>query len=137
MTDTINGVPSRAEAGPFGSAPAEHIRAEHVELSQGGAGSIDATTVNISQGGAGNVRATNVSVSQGGIAVARAERLELHGGSSALAMAADEVRFEGGSNVLLLISRMASGEVRPLLDWRAAAALGAAFGAVVAILRRH
>ncbi len=137
MIDTTSGVPSRVEAAPLGSAPAEDIRAEHVEISQGGAGSIDATTVSISQGGAGNVRATNITVSQGGIGVGRAERVELRGGSNAFAMVADEARFEGGSNVLLLISRKVDGEVRPLLDWRAAAALGAAFGAAVAILRRR
>jgi hypothetical protein len=39
--------------------------------------------------------------------------------------------------VLLLLARNASGNVRPVLDWRAMAALGAAFGIVAALLRRR
>jgi hypothetical protein len=130
------------------------IRAERVEIVQGGANSIDAHTVTIRQGGAAMVSATDVSVSQGGIFLARAERVTLRENSSALAVAAEQASLSGGSNVGLLLARdisqigggsnvglllarNVSGEVRALLDWRAAAAFGAAFALVVSILRRR
>ena len=118
-------------------ARSQDVRAEHVELSQGGANAIHATSVNVNQGGAGVVRASEVSVSQGGIGVARAERIAVHAGSSIAVAAAGEVTFEPDSNVMLLIARNVSGQVRPLIDWRAAAAFGAGLGLVVALLRRR
>lgn len=117
------------------SAP-EDIRAEHVEISQGGASSIDAHTVSITQGGAGQVRADEVSVSQGGIGLARTGRLSLAEGGSAFAIMSDEASIQSGANVFMLLARNASGEVRPLIDLRSAIAIGAGFGLVVALLRR-
>jgi hypothetical protein len=115
----------------------EHVRAEHVEISQGGVSSIDATTVNLQQGGAGRVRATDMSVSQGGVGLARAQHLRLQDGASAFAVVADDAAMAEGSNVAVLIARTATGDVRPLLDWRAAAAFGAAFGLALRLLRRR
>jgi hypothetical protein len=137
---TTNDAFSRLEPESAGAptAPAgADVRAEHVELVQGGANTIDAQTVSIQQGGAANIRAREVSISQGGVALARTRRLSLRGGSNAAAVYADEATFDGGSNVLLLIARNVSGDVRPLLDWRAAAAVGAGFGLVVSLLRRR
>ncbi|HVM30072.1 MAG TPA: hypothetical protein VM305_04805 [Candidatus Limnocylindrales bacterium] len=115
----------------------DDLRAEHVELSRGGANSIQATTVSITKGGAARVSANELSVSQGGVGLARARRIHLRGGSSVGAAAADEMTFEGGSNAMLIIARSVGGDVRPLLDWRAAAALGGAFGIALAVLRRR
>lgn len=121
------------------TAPAapEDIRAERVEISQGGASNIDAHTVSITQGGAGQVRADEVSVSQGGIGLARAGRLSVGAGGTAFAVLADEASVESGANVLMLLARSTSGEVKPLIDLRSAIAIGAACGLVVAILRRR
>ncbi|CAN5690176.1 hypothetical protein BH23CHL7_BH23CHL7_13860 [soil metagenome] len=113
------------------------VRAEHVEIIQGGANTIDAQTVSIQQGGAASVRASKLLINQGGVALARVRRLSLREGSTAAAIYADEANVSGGSNVLLLIARNVTGDVRPLLDWRAAAAVGAGFGLVVSLLRRR
>lgn len=123
-------------ASPAGTTEA-HVRAEHVEISQGGVSSIDATTVNLQQGGAGRVRATDMSVSQGGVGLARAQHLRLQDGASAFAVVADDASLADGSNVVVLIARTVTGDVRPLLDWRAAAAFGAAFGLALRLLRRR
>ena len=115
---------------------ADAVRAEHVEIKQGGANSVEARTVSITQGGAGQVRADEVSVSQGGIGMARAGRLSLAEGGSAFAIVADEATLESGANVFMLLARSTSGDVRPLLDLRSALAIGAAFAVVALLLHR-
>ncbi|HWH37613.1 MAG TPA: hypothetical protein VNT28_07555 [Candidatus Limnocylindrales bacterium] len=130
---TISDATPRAETEPNG----QNVRADHVEIVQGGASRVDAISVDIRQGGAGLVRAGEMSVSQGGIGLASAERINLREGSSVVAVAAGEAHLDAGANVLLLLARNASGNVRPVLDWRAMAALGAAFGIVAALLRRR
>lgn len=125
MTDQLTATPAQDE-----------VRAEHVEINQGGAGSVDAHTVSITQGGAGQVRADEVTVSQGGIGLARTGRLSLGQGASAFAVLADDATIESGANVFMLLARNSSGNVRPLLDLRSALAIGAGFGLVVALLRR-
>jgi hypothetical protein len=137
---TTNDASSRFESETIDAdsfAQQRDVRAEHVEIVQGGANMIDAQTVSVQQGGVANVRASKLLINQGGVALARVRRLSLREGSSAVAVYADEANVSGGSNVLLLIARQVSGDVRPLLDWRAAAAAGAAFGLVVGLLRRR
>jgi hypothetical protein len=113
------------------------VTAEHVTIRQGGANNVRATTVTIEQGGTARVQATELTVSQGGVALARAERLSLRDASSAVAVIAGEAHFSEGSNVVFLLARHVDGNVRPLLDWRSAAAIGAGLGLVLAILRRR
>lgn len=113
------------------------VRAEHVEISQGNASSIDATTVTLQQGGVGSIRATDVSVNQGGVGLARAGTLRMEGGASAFAVVADDATIGEGSNLFLLLARQASGDVRPMLDWRAAAAFGVGLGLAMRLLRRR
>jgi hypothetical protein len=125
VTDQLTATPAQDE-----------VRAEHVEINQGGAGSVDAHTVSITQGGAGQVRADEVTISQGGIGLARTGRLSLGQGASGFAVLADNATVESGANVLMLLARNVSGDVRPLIDLRSALAIGAAFGLVVSLLRR-
>jgi hypothetical protein len=115
----------------------EHVKAERVEISQGGAGSIEATTVSLQQGGAARVRAHEMSVAQGGVVAARTDSLRLEAGSSGMAVVADEATIEPGASVFVLIARRANGEVRPVLDWRSAAAFGLAAGLVLRLFRRR
>lgn len=112
------------------------VRADHVELTQGGANNIDAQTVSIEQGGAGSVRAREVTINQSGIGVARTQRLEIRD-SGAFAVVADEATVSDGANVFMLLARNTAGTVRPVVDWRAAAAFGAAFAVVSSLLRRR
>jgi large exoprotein involved in heme utilization and adhesion len=124
-------------AAPAATAMPEPVRAEHVEISQGGASSIEATTVSVTQGGAGRVRAGELTISQGGIGLAQADNLRLNEGASAFALAGNDVSIQSGANVFMLLARSASGDVRPVLDWRAAAAFGAGLGLALRLLRRR
>ncbi|HSH22271.1 MAG TPA: hypothetical protein VK992_06635, partial [Candidatus Caenarcaniphilales bacterium] len=82
-------------------------------------------------------RASEVSISQGGVGVARTEQLRLEAGATAFAVVADDASVGEGSSVFMLIARNAAGDVRPVLDWRAAAAFGAGLGLALRILRRR
>ena len=113
----------------------EAIRPEHIELS-GGAQTVEAHTVSISQGGAGQIHADEVTITQGGVGLARAGKVELGEGGSAFAVIADEAEVKAGANVLVLLARTTSGDVRPLVDARAAIAIGIGFGIVISLLRR-
>ena len=125
--------------------------ADNVEITNGGARDIDATTVNITQGGARDIEATNVTinqggaarvnaeqvtVSQGGVGLVRAESLTLQDGGNAFAVMTDKAHFDAETSVFFLISGSTSGEVKPVLDWRAALAIGAGFALVLSALRR-
>lgn len=112
------------------------LRAQNVTLSQGGAGSIEADTVSISQGGAGRVHAGQMSVSQGGVGLARVEHLTIEQDGSAFALMADEATVDDGANVFLLVAGKVSGNIKPLVDWRSAAAFGAGLALVLTLLRK-
>ena len=115
----------------------EHIRAERVEITQGGAGSIEADSVTLQQGGAARVNAREMSVSMGGVALARADSLRLESGASSFAVVSQQASVEEGASVFMLLARTVTGDVRPVLDWRAAAAFGLAFGLLLRLLRRR
>lgn len=115
---------------PAGMLEGGDVRAENVTLNQGGARAIEATTVSITQGGAAKVRAQQMTLNQGGVAVARTENLTVGEGGSAFAVMSDQATINEGGNVLLLVAGAVSGDARPVLDWRSAAAF--AVGLVVA-----
>ena len=115
---------------------ARDIDATTVNITQGGARDIEATTVTINQGGAARVSAEQVTVSQGGVGLVRAESLTLQDGGNAFAVVTDKAHFDAETSVFLLISGSTSGEVKPVLDWRAALAIGAGFALVASALRR-
>jgi hypothetical protein len=92
--------------------------------------------VTINQGGAAQVRADELTIHQGGVALARTEQLTLDEGGTAFAVVANKATFNGDSSVFMLIAGNSSGDVRPVLDWRAAAAFGAGFALVLTLLRR-
>ena len=115
---------------------ARDIDATTVSITQGGARDIDATTVTINQGGAASVRAEQLNVSQGGVALARAENLTIQQGGTAFAVVADEASLDPESSIFLVIAGSTKGDVRPVIDWRAAAAFGAGFAFALGLLRR-
>ena len=118
-------------AGQFGD-----VRAERVELTQGGAATITADTVTLSQGGAGRIRARELSISQGGVGIARTDSLTLNENAGAFAVVTNEATVGGTANVFLLVAGRTNGPVRTAIDLRVAAAFGAAFALVLALLRR-
>jgi len=107
-----------------------------VSITQGGARDIDAQNVTINQGGAAQVHADDLTINQGGVAIARTENLTIAEGGSAFAVMADKATLKADSSVFLLVAGSSSGDVRPVLDWRSAAALGAGFVLAVSLIRR-
>ena len=118
------------------SGGARDIDATTVSITQGGARDVEATTVTINQGGAARITADEVTISQGGVGLARTERLTIEQGGSAFAVMADNAELNADTSVFLLVAGSTSGDVRPFLDWRAAAAFGAGFALVLTLLRR-
>ncbi|HEY7599692.1 MAG TPA: hypothetical protein VH741_07180 [Candidatus Limnocylindrales bacterium] len=137
MTDTYTAPDLAAadDAAPDAPASPGDVRAERVEISQGGANNVNATTVTITQGGAARVSAEHLSISQGGVGAARAGSLSISQGG-AFGILADQATLEEGATAFLVIARETKGPGRALVDWRAAAAFGAAFALVLALLRR-
>ena len=70
---------------------AERVEAATVSVNQGGIGSADARTIDVRQGGIGRASATDIAVSQGSIGYARGERVSLEMGAVGAAIG-DEVR---------------------------------------------
>jgi hypothetical protein len=66
--------------------------------------------------------------------LARAARVER---AYVQTMIAGEVRAERQVGVLVLLARRVEGDIRPVLDWRGAIALGAAFALVRSLFRRR
>jgi hypothetical protein len=132
VTETIS--PLTTDQSDFARDGAD-VRADHVEITQGGANSVHARTVSIQQGGAGQVRAGQLTVTQGGVAVARTERIEIGEGGGAFAVIADQATINPGGNVVLLIGRSVSGDVRPVLDGRAATIIGGGLVLAALLLR--
>ncbi len=115
---------------------ARDIDATNVSITQGGARDIEATTVTINQGGAARISADELTISQGGVGIARTEHLTIQEGGNAFAVLADKATLDPETSVFLLIAGSTSGDVRPVLDWRSAAAFGAGFALVMGLLRR-
>ena len=129
--------PESAETETVAVGPGtETIRADSVTVSQASAKSIEASSVSITEGAAANITAEELNVQQGAVALARTENLTVKAEASAFAVYAENATVEEGANVFLLISRSVDGEVRPVLDWRAALAIGGGFALVLSILRR-
>jgi hypothetical protein len=137
----------------------------HVELEHDAVSEIIAETVVVRQGAVQRIDANDVEVKQAGVLFARAETLDITqagvmgalGGevnlelsaarfvgargsvrleqSAALVAISDHVEVAPNSAVGVLIARTVNGDVRPLFDWRAAAAFGAVAGLVCAAAR--
>jgi hypothetical protein len=135
----------RIERGGIGAA-----RADTVEVMQGGIGRLVATDVHVTQGGIGAARAERITVDMGGVGAAVAGHFELSRGGARSVLArevhleqafaqtvvANQVTMGRGSGALIVIGRRVEGEIRTLLDWRGALALGAALGLVLGLVRR-
>jgi hypothetical protein len=121
-----------------------------LELRQGAIGRLSASEVTVSQGAIGGARAEHVSVSQGAIGGALADTVSVSQGAAGTVIArearieqsvvgrliAQDVRFERPSAVVFMLAQRVSGDIKVLFDWKAALALGGAFGVVAGVLRR-
>jgi len=127
------------------------VNATNVDVTRGGIGRVRAVDVAVSQGGIGLAQGDRVSVEMGGIGAALAGELRVTQGGVGSVLARDvhveqsvvrtvvanNVHFERTTGVLVLLARRVEGDVRAVLDWRAALAFGAAFGIVTSIFRRR
>ena len=77
-----------------------------------------------------------MTINQGGVALARTDNLTIAEGGSAFAVMADKATLNNESSVFVLIAGSSSGDVRPVLDWRSAAALGAGLVLAISLVRR-
>lgn len=149
-----------------GQDAADEVVADVVSIAQGGVQSAHARHVDVTQGGIWHAEASDVAVSMGGIGVARGDTVSVEMGAAGIALARDvrisqafareviareveveqaaigtlvtaRARFARRGLVGILIARDVEGDVRALLDWRGALALGAALGVVIGLLRRR
>jgi len=100
----------------------DQINAEHVQISQGGAGEIHATQVDIEQGGALRIDAQQVRIEQGGAGAIFGEIISLNNSAAGLVRAQDVKAEQSAINALycdtadlgdsqagLLVSRQVKG----------------------------
>jgi hypothetical protein len=81
---------------PDAPGAAEVVRADRVEISQGGAARVEATTVTVAQGGIGSADARTIDVRQGGIGRANATDIAVSSGSIGFARG-ERVSIEMGA----------------------------------------
>ena len=82
------------------------VRAERVEISQGGAERVEATSISVTQGGIGNADASTIDVRQGGIGRASATDIAVSSGSIGFAQG-EHVSLEMGA-----VGAAVGGEIR-------------------------
>ncbi len=126
-------------------------RARAIEVQGGAIGTAEATDIAVSQGAIGIARGGKVSVEMGALGIAIADQARVSQGA-AQAIIAREATFEQGvlgtvvagrltvrqpSFVGIILAGRVDGEVRTLLDWRGALAVGAVISLVVGVLRRR
>ncbi len=75
-------------------------------------------------------------VSQGFVRTVFARDVEIEQ-SAVWSMAAGRVDFRRGGAVGIILAREVHGDIRPLLDWRGALALGAVVGLLLGIVRHR
>jgi hypothetical protein len=83
--------PVRADRVEITQGGADRVEAGSVSITQGGIGTAVATTVDVRQGGIGQASATDVALSQGAIGYARGDRVSLEMGAIGAAIG-DDVR---------------------------------------------
>lgn len=124
------------------------IQADRVEVRMGAIGRADTHDLEVERGAVGAARADAITVHQGAIGASLAGDVEVRQSFARALLAreatvqqsfvrtlvAAEVRVERATGVGILIARRVTGDVKVLLDWRGAAALGAAFGFVAGLV---
>ena len=143
---------------------AGEVEAESVTVAKGGIAAASAEDITVTQGGIGRAEADDIAVRMGAIGFARGERISVELGAIGVAIGSDvsvtqgfartvvarnavvhqggartivagNVTLEGRSNTVLLVARKVEGDVRTLLDWRGALAVGAGLAIAAGLLR--
>lgn len=153
-------------AATAGATPLEPPVAGRLELRQDSLREAHAEAIDVQQGAIAHAQATDIAVSQGAVGLARGERVSVEMGALGFAVSgqtrvsqgvvgrllgrevhleqgaigsvlADHVTFGRTSGAAIVIARRVDGEIRPLLDWRGALAVGAVAGLLIGLLRRR
>ncbi len=128
----------------------EEVRADIVEINQGGAGLVQAESVSINQGGAQVVETKNLSITQGGVLSANAETANLEASGAAVLNAetvhlksasslftvADTVESDSGSRIGILLAGTIEGDPNVRMDARTAALIGLSAAVTLFVLKR-
>lgn len=128
----------------------EEVRAETVEISQGGAALIQADSVSITQGGAQVVETKSFAITQGGAVSVSTETASLDSSAAVLVSAdtvqlnsagvaiavADTVRADRGSRIGILLAGTIEGNPKVGIDARTAAIVGVCGATTLFVLNR-
>jgi hypothetical protein len=109
------------------------IVADSVCLHQAGVRRLEARQASLEQSGITIATADRIEINQGGIMLARGQEVAIKEGGAFL-VAAEEAQVTGAS-VVLLAAREVSGDVRVLMDIKAAAVVGLVVGLVAGFVR--
>jgi hypothetical protein len=146
---TINTGPSNqpTPATELLRAEVSDLTAEQVSMERAGAEQVTAERVVMTNSGARTVEARSAQIDRSGVLMARSDKAVFYN-STAVAVAAEEARIvrgkvlalkaeratiEGDARIAVYAGPLDEG-VRPLVDARGAAALGAGLGAVLLVL---
>jgi hypothetical protein len=134
------------EPGPRRAGPPEALevrwgsiarsQAEDVAVTWGGVGLASARHVSVELGGLGLGIGEQVRLTQAAAGTVIAGAVELEQSLSRVVVGG-RVTFRRASGALLVLAARTDGEVRTLVDWRGALALGAAAGIALGLLRRR
>ena len=127
----------------------ESVEVDRFELRLGALGRVEADAVDATMGAIGGVRAERVEARQSLVGGVLADRVEVGQGiartviarevrlgqSFARTIIAGTVHVDRSIGVGVLLARRVEGNVRTLVDWRGAAAFGAAMGLVAGLIR--
>ena len=147
--------PATASAIPMTEAPeldedGDEIIAEVVEIHQGAVGRVEAGELTVTMGAIGAARAERIDIERGALGAALADEVEISqsivtsvvarevelGQVVARTIVAAEVTVEQPSLIGVLLAWKVNGDVRPLLDWRGALALGGIVAVALALFGR-
>ena len=143
---------------------AGEVEAESVTVIQGGIAAASAEDITVTQGGICRAEADDIAVRMGAVGFARGERISVELGAIGVAIGsnvsvtqgfartvlarnavvhqggartivAGNVTLQGRSSTVLLVARKVEGDVRTVLDWRGALAVGAGLALAAGLLR--
>jgi hypothetical protein len=121
----------------------QDVRADVVNIEQGGAGSVEAKTVTVTQGGIQTVNAEHVEIQEGGIGHARANDITINQGGAGFVQAEQVTMRDGTAGVLVgntvdatnvqtgaIFARQVNGDVQAAVTEQTAAIFGVVAGLV-------
>ena len=115
------------------SGTAQTVEAQTVTVKESAVGEITADTADVRESAVGKIAAASVQSKETGIGLVKADAVTVSDGGL-FGACANEVHMER-SKAAFLAAKSVTGDARVLLDWRAAAAFGAAMGLVLGLLR--